>query len=68
MQAIDDQMEQLATGAAKALQGLWGGLAGVAKGTLTAGHSLATQVPASMPAPALVQGCASHAERASQQA
>jgi hypothetical protein len=37
-------MEQLASGAAKALNSLWGGLAGVAKGTLTAGHSLASKV------------------------
>lgn len=31
-QAIDDQVEQLASGAAKALSSLWGGLSTVARG------------------------------------
>lgn len=34
-QVIDEQVEQLATGAAKALTSLWGGLSGVAKNTVT---------------------------------
>jgi len=41
-QAIDDQMEQLAAGAAKALGSLWGGLGAVAR-TVTTHVETATQ-------------------------
>lgn len=46
LKAIDEQMETVASGAAKVLGSFWGGISGVAKGGWTAGQSLASKVEA----------------------